>query len=100
MHKKIVWSPLADNDLGHILDFLNKNWNSRVVIGFLNRIENASSQISKSPHQFPLINKELNVRKCVLTKQNTLYYRVTTKQIEILRLYDSRQDPQRLIFLG
>jgi len=33
-----------------------------------------------------------------VTKQNTLFYREVEKRIEILRLYDTRQDPKKLKF--
>ncbi len=99
MHRKIVWSPLADRDIENILEYLNKNWNQKVIIRFLNKINIATKQILKNPHQYPIINKKLQVRKCVVTKQNTLFYRNTEKTIEILRLYDTRQDPEKLKFI-
>jgi len=68
MHREIVWSPLAEVDLGNILEYLAKNWNQKV-------------------------------RKCLVTKQNTLFYREVERRIEILRLYDTRQDPKKLKFL-
>ncbi|MFO7790116.1 MAG: type II toxin-antitoxin system RelE/ParE family toxin [Bacteroidales bacterium] len=98
MPEKIIWSPLAEEDLGNILEYLSKNWNQKVIIQFLNKIEFVMGQISKTPNQFPVINKKLQIRKCVITKQNSLYYRVTMKQIEVLRLYDTRQDPEKLRF--
>ncbi len=99
MHREIVWSPLADRDIENILEYLNKNWNQKVIIRFLNKINIATKQILKNPHQYPIINKKLQVRKCVVTKQNTLFYRNTEKTIEILRLYDTRQDPEKLKFI-
>ena len=34
----------------------------------------------------------------VIAKYNTLFYRETKTQIEILRIYDTRQDPDKLTF--
>ncbi len=99
MHREIIWSPLAEEDLGSILEYLSENWNQRVIIRFLNKIDIVTNQISKNPNQYPIINKKLQVRKCVVTKQNTLFYREIEKQIEILRLYDTRQDPKKLKFI-
>ena len=99
MHREIIWSPLAEKDLGDILEYLSKNWNQRVTIRFLDKIDFITDQISKIPNQYPIINKKLKVRKCVVTKQNTLFYREAEKQIEILRLYDTRQDPKKLKFI-
>jgi len=35
---------------------------------------------------FPLINKKLNVRKCVLTMQNSLFYRELKDSVELIRI--------------
>jgi plasmid stabilization system protein ParE len=99
MRKEIIWSPLAEEDLENILEYLAENWNQKVIIRFLNKIDLVTNQIAKVPNQYPIINKKLQVRKCVVTKQNTLFYREIEKQIEILRLYDTRQDPKKLKFL-
>jgi plasmid stabilization system protein ParE len=98
MPREIIWSPLADEDLGDILEYLAKEWNQEVIIRFLRKIDLVTNQIAKLPNQFPIINRKLGVRKCVVTKQNTLFYRENEKKIEILRLYDTRQDPKKLRF--
>ena len=52
----------------------------------------------EDPKIFPIINQELNIRKCVVTMHNTLYYRESDSSIQIIRLFDSRQDPKKLVF--
>ncbi len=98
MPKQITWSHLAENDFANILDFLNKNWERQVALNFIDVIENVLNQISINPKQFPICYKRRKVRKCVLTKHNTLFYRDTRLSIEILRIYDTRQDPDTLTF--
>jgi plasmid stabilization system protein ParE len=98
MHKEIIWSPLSENDFSNILEYLNKEWNSDVVNQFISLIDQTINQISINPRQFPLIHKKKKIRKCVLTKQNTLFYRVDKNHIDILRLYDTRQNPKKLKF--
>jgi plasmid stabilization system protein ParE len=96
MPKLIVWSPSAEYDFAIILSYLNENWNEQVTNHFIDLTEGMLLQISNNPRQFPVIFKKERVRKCVLTKHNTLFYRVSTFQIEILRVFDSRQDPKTL----
>ena len=98
MPKQIIWSPLAENDFVSILDYIQKNWDSKVVEGFIEITFSSVSQISINPKQFPLIYKNKKIRKCVLTKHNTLYYRDRKDCIDILRIYDNRQDPKKLLF--
>ena len=98
MPKPIIWSPQADRDLGKILDYLAQEWENSVSIKFLDLVDAILNQVAINPMQFPLIHKSLNIRKCVLTKHNTLYYRNKRTSIEIVRIYDTRQDPEKLEF--
>ena len=99
MPKPIIWSPLSENDFISILDYLQINWNEKVVSDFIDITENIIGQITTNPTQFPVINKKNQVRKCVLTKHNALFYRDRKEHIDILRIFDTRQDPHKLKFL-
>ena len=96
MAKKIIWSPSAESDLKSVLIYLDKKWSVLVVNQFINKVDSFVNLIAEEPKLFPIINKKHNVRKCVLTKQNTLYYRENKDSIDIIRLFDTRQDPKKL----
>ena len=96
MAKKIIWSPAAEIDLISVLNYLNEKWSLLVATQFINKVDSIVVLIAEEPKLFPIINKKHNVRKCVLTKQNTLYYRENKYSIDIIRLFDSRQDPKKL----
>jgi plasmid stabilization system protein ParE len=98
MPKHIIWAPLAENDFAAILEYLNNNWDSSVAINFIDLTNNVIDQIAVNPKQYPIILKRKRIRKCVLTKHNFLFYRDSRSQIEILRIYDTRQDPDSLKF--
>ena len=93
----VVWSSLAENDFSCILEYLNAKWNERIALNFIDKVEMALQQIQVNPKLFPLIHKD-GIRKCVITHHNTLYYRINREIIEILRLYDTRQNPDNLKF--
>jgi len=98
MPKQIIWSTLSEKDFVSILDYLQTNWDIKVVQKFIKVVDEITGQISNNPKQFPMIDKIKKVRKCVLTKHNTLYYRDRYEYIDILRIYDNRQDPKKLKF--
>ena len=98
MSKPIIWSPLSENDFENILDYLDKNWGKKVASNFIELTENLLNQLTTNPRQYPIIYKRKKVRKCVLTKHNSLFYRDGKTSIEILRIYDTRQDPNTLTF--
>ncbi|MGI5914446.1 MAG: type II toxin-antitoxin system RelE/ParE family toxin [Bacteroidales bacterium] len=99
MPKKVIWSPQSEIDLLQITDYLNENWEGKVVIKFIDIIDEITNQISLNPRQFPIIQKKGKIRKCVITKHNSLYYRERKEFVDILRIYDNRQDPHKLKFM-
>lgn len=98
MPKPIIWSPLSESDFISILNYLQNNWDDNVVQRFIEITDGILVWISNHPKQFPLIHKKKKVRKCVLTKHNTLYFRERKDCIDILRIFDNRQDPVKLKF--
>jgi len=98
MPKQISWSPDSERDLETILEYLSNEWDPTVSSRFLDLIEEVIDQISINPRQFPVIQQKFKIRKCVLTKHNTLYYRNKRTHVELLRIYDNRQDPRNLKF--
>lgn len=96
MSKQIIWSPLSETDFSKILQYLHENWDENVAVQFIDLTENILDQIAINPRQFPVIFKKKKIRKCVLTKHNTMFYRVNKTQIDILRIFDARQDPKVL----
>ena len=96
MPRKIIWAPLAESDLANIADYLFENWNVKTANQFVSLVNYLVNLISNNPNQFPQINSDLNIRKCVITKHNSIFYRVSAKQIDILRIFDTRQDPNKL----
>ena len=98
MAKKIIWSSDSENDFSNILDYLERNWDNAVALRFIDLVDLLLQQISINPIQYPLINKNLRIRKCVITKHNSIYYRNRRHHIEILRIFDTRQNPNKLNF--
>lgn len=98
MPKPIIWSSLSENDFENILNYLDKKWGNQIAFDFIELTENLLNQIVINPKQFPVFYKRKKVRRCVLTKHNSLFYRDGKTKIEILRIYDTRQDPNTLTF--
>ncbi len=97
-NRNIIWSPAAEQDFRSILDYLQNKWSQRVINKFINKVDDNIGLILEDPKIFPIINEELKIRKSVITKHNTLYYREVSKEVEIVRLFDARQDPKKLKF--
>jgi len=57
MLKEVIWSPLAESDFESILDYLQSNWNDRIINRFINKVDDNISLILEDHKIFPLINK-------------------------------------------
>lgn len=93
----LVWSSEAEYDFSNILNYLSSHWGNSVALAFLNKLDKQINLISTFPKSFPLVNKDLNLRKSVLTAHNTIYYKFENNTIQIVRILDTRQDPQKQI---
>ncbi len=98
MPKVIIWSRQADIDLMQLTEYLLNNYGARKADDFIDLVEEFTNEISKNPQTYRMISKKLKVHKCVVTKQNSLYYHEIDNHVEIIRLFDNRQDPKKLQF--
>lgn len=74
MAKNIVWSASAREDFSNILIYLNDHWGAKIAHQFSKSTLAYAVRVSNQPKLFPIISAETKVRKCVLNKQNTLFY--------------------------
>ncbi len=94
----IYWSPAAKNDYINILEYLNTRWGQQEVTSFISRTDKTLQLISANPRLFVSSAKKPAVHRCVLTSQISLYYRINNQNIELLRFWDNRMDPEKLIY--
>lgn len=92
----VILSPSAKADIENITQYLDQEWGKNVLTKFLSKVEWIINQIVFNPLQYPVINSKFKIRRCVITKQNTLFYRLVNGKIEIVRIFDNRQDPNKL----
>ena len=92
----IEWTAEAQGKLNAVFDYLENHWTPREVKRFAKRLENALSFIVKFPFIYPASPQNNMVRRCVLTKQTSLYYKVNSTKILIVTLLDNRQNPDNL----
>ena len=93
---KINWSEKAIRDLENIINYLETNWTEKEIQNFNTKLFKAINLISKRPKLFRLTNHRKHLRKCVLSKQTTIYYQEIDSEIFIVTLFDNRQNPKKL----
>lgn len=95
MALKVIWSPLAQQKRKNILTYWNKHNSSTTYSRKLNSLFiEATKQLSK----FPYIGRksDINAIRVKIVRDSLLFYEVTDSVIEILTIWDSRQDLDEL----
>ncbi|MCU0447720.1 MAG: type II toxin-antitoxin system RelE/ParE family toxin [Microscillaceae bacterium] len=90
---KVIISNRAEANLDAIMQYLNENWSAQVRCNFLTTLSTKLEYLSEMPFMYPESKLKAGVRKCVITKQVTLYYRVEEDRVEIITIQDSRTNP-------
>ncbi|MFA4851096.1 MAG: type II toxin-antitoxin system RelE/ParE family toxin [Bacteroidales bacterium] len=92
----IVWSDEAKFNLSRIIDYFETTWSEKELRKFFQRLEKTLQLIAKNPQLFRLTNRRKNVRKCVFSRQTSIYYKFENDTLYLITLFDNRQDPKKL----
>ena len=89
----IIWSRQAKKDYWQNIDYLEAEWTFQDVINFIEKVERTIDLLSMKNVEFISTNYQ-NVNQVVITKQITLYYRIESGKLELLRFWNNYQDLQ------
>lgn len=93
MAKQVIWSKLAQQNRRSILDYWISYTKSYAYSKRLNQMfENTADLISKHPKIGKIT--EIQEVRIKIVKDYYFTYRETETRIEILTIWDSRQDPE------
>lgn len=93
---KIIWTSRALSDLKKIIAYLEENWTSREIQKFALLLDLQLKRLITNPYLFPESHRYKKIRKSVLSRQVSMYYRVVNQEIQIISLFDNRQNPKKL----
>jgi len=89
----LFWTKRADQKFDKIITYVQEEWGDSVASSFVKRVYEFLDILVEFPEIGKIENKKRNIRGFVILKQITLFYRVSTKGIIILNLFDNRQSP-------
>ena len=92
---KVNWTPNAKKSFEHILDWLYAKWTNKEIENFLDQTDSTIEQIKNNPYLYRASEQNEQVRRGLVNRFISLYYRVRTKEEEIVLLtfWDNRQNP-------
>ncbi|MFM7021959.1 MAG: type II toxin-antitoxin system RelE/ParE family toxin [Flavobacteriales bacterium] len=97
MGLKVFWTPDAERSFGNVIDFILIKWTGKEVKKFTSATKKTIQQISKNPEMF-VSSRHEKIRKAVITKHNSLYYRVEKNSVHLLIFWDNRKNPEYNIY--
>jgi toxin YoeB len=98
MAKRVIWSEDAFRDKEQIYSYWNNRNKSNLYSRKLNRL---FGDTIKSILQMPSIGKNTNIEnvKRIIARDFFLIYEESETTLTILRIWDSRQDPDKLKYI-
>lgn len=94
MALQIKWTANALEDYRQIVEYLMEEWSVSIAEKFIDIVESRIETLSSYPYLGLASLKDSSIRSILLTKHNRLYYRITSTSIEVLDIFDTRQDPK------
>ena len=95
MALKIIWTANALEDYKRVIDYLAEEWSAEIAERFSENVQARLEILSNYPFLGIASTKEFSVRSISISKHNRLYYRITSSAIEVLDIFDTRQNPEK-----
>lgn len=85
MPHQIFWTSAAKKSYEEVIEFLAQ---------FVLRTEEVLILMSNNPNIYPTVSPDLH--RCILSKHNSLFFKINDNKITILACWDNRKDPGNL----
>ncbi len=97
MDYKLYWTEEAVKDLENILDYLMEKWSLKEVEDFKQKLSKQLHFIMQFPFMFPVSIQNPTLRKAVLSKQTSIYYKIEKNIIYLVYLFVNQKDSAGLL---
>jgi len=95
VERKIIWSPRAKFDLFKILDFYYGRNGTKIYSRKLNSVIRISIRRLKKHSDIGVQTDIQNIRNLIVGDYN-IFYEIRPESVEIITIWDSRQNPENL----
>ena len=93
MGLEIYYTPRSKETLAEIYNLIQSRFGAKTADKFLLKAEKTISLIAEYPLMFKASTIDEKVRIGLISKQTSLFYRVTDTSIHLLFFWDNRQEP-------
>ncbi len=95
----IFWTKRAFNNLKSLHSFLNEKWSEKTANNFSKKLGEFLITLKNNPEIGKIEVTDKGIRAFLLTRQNTIFYRIKKDKIIILQIFDNRMNPNKKIKL-
>ena len=93
----ITWTPAALVSYEHYTAFLDESLGSNIVNTFRQLLGEKLNLLERYPKAGAIYSRKENIRRLVIHKNTSFYYKVLEAEILILLVWDNRANPQELL---
>lgn len=86
----IVWTARSLQNATSIKEYLVNNFSAKEVEVFYSLLESFEIAVCAYPELYPQSGIKKNIRRAVLSKELSAFYRTNKRKIEVLALLDNR----------
>ena len=93
---EVYLSPTAKKQFEVLCQYLTAEWSVSTKDDFVKRLDRKFTQIASQPKSCPVSQEIVGLRKSVVDKRTSFYYRVNASSIEVLTIFDNRQSEKSI----
>jgi plasmid stabilization system protein ParE len=90
MNYTIFWLDTARESYAAILEYVVNQHGVNTALKMDDKVEQLLELLRFNKHLCPPTNTNLNLRRCTVTKQLSLVYKITEVELELVAFYDNR----------
>ena len=92
---ELIFSERSLKEIKKISEFIKFKWSLKVSNEFMEKLKTNFDLLLVDPEIFPPNNYK-QLRKCVVSKQTTIFYKIIKNKIVIVSVFDTRQNPIKI----
>jgi len=93
---KLIWSDEALIGLKEIIEYLESKFSEKDVKKFVQKFDKQIRLIKSNPEIFSITPKSKTIRRTIVARLTSIYYRIDGDIIYLVSIYDNRKNPDNL----
>jgi plasmid stabilization system protein ParE len=96
MANYLSWNERSISEYQNLYAYLLVQWGEGIANKVVEEVDLTLDNVRKNPEHYPVFIKRKKIRRCVVSRQTSIFFKINNEAIEILRVFDNRQSPRKL----